>query len=108
MLGTRTAFTGQQSPKADDDGDRARGNFAEKIWNGMKRIPHHWTHDSAMPVLFGLGMLTIFMCAIVDFRTHSRADPESDLQARPQPSQGTSMGPRSLSVDSMGGSERPP
>jgi len=53
-------------------GENPVTEFAQKLWH---KVRHGWTHGSAMPVLFGVGMLIIFMCAIMDFRTGFRADP---------------------------------
>lgn len=65
----------------------------------MKQIPATWTHKASMPVFFGLGMLTVFLCAIIDFRSRSRADPESGFQSQGEAGQGSSVGQRSISVD---------
>lgn len=56
--------------------------FAEKLWHKVLQIPQQWSHGSAMPFFLGIGMLAIFMCAIVDFRTGYRADPQSDSHGR--------------------------
>jgi len=92
-------------PQVGSPEQQGAGNFGQKLLAGVARIPHHWSHESAMSVLFGVGMLTIFTFFILDFRAYSRADPGSDLQARAISLQGESVDQHSPSSDN--GSLRP-
>lgn len=56
--------------------------WTQQFMTGVKNLSHGWTHQAMMPVAFGLGMVLVFLCAIVDCRSSQRADPEKNNPPR--------------------------
>jgi hypothetical protein len=67
-------------------------DFLGKKWDAYVMDGWERNTHSALPVLLGLGILLIFLCAVVDFRAHLRADPSRWLQsASASAAMGTTM-----------------
>lgn len=76
------AFGSGHSWKPDETDDVP---LTSKIWDSfagsMELFAKKFRHETAMPFFFGLGTAALFICAIIDFRTSSRAEPAEQMQA---------------------------
>jgi|Transcript_50832 hypothetical protein len=77
--------------------------WTKSVLDGLENLSHRWTHQAAMPVTFGLGMVLVFLCAIVDCRAGRRADPEKDDPPPPVPTSQTGQVEISQTGDSENG-----
>mmetsp|Transcript_85130 Transcript_85130/g.155132 ORF Transcript_85130/g.155132 Transcript_85130/m.155132 type:complete len:699 (-) Transcript_85130:51-2147(-) len=74
------------------DGTSLASQIYRYVWGNLSLFAKHLRHEAAMPFFFGLGTAALFICAIIDFRTSSRADPASPALAAPPASTPAALG----------------